>query len=102
MLDKSKLEELFRLNYSKMVHLARVLLPDSEEAEDVVQDIFVRVADADLPPQSDAYLMIAVRHNEFSVFILIISISDVSQLFVAYNSLDRHCAVGINNAGFRG
>ena len=62
MLDKSKLEELFRLNYSKMVHLARVLLPESEEAEDVVQDIFVRVADADLPPQSDAYLMIAVRH----------------------------------------
>ena len=44
MLEQRILEELFRQNYSKMIHLARVLLGDDEEAEDVVQDIFLLTA----------------------------------------------------------
>ena len=62
MLEKRTLERLFRQNYSEMIHLARVLLGNDEEAEDVVQDIFLRVADSDFPPKSDSYLRTAVRN----------------------------------------
>ena len=62
MLEQRTLERLFRQNYSEMIHLARVLLGNDEEAEDVVQDIFLRVADSDVPPKSDSYLRIAVRN----------------------------------------
>ena len=36
--DKSILEGLFRQHYGKMIHLARTLLHDDAEAQDVVQD----------------------------------------------------------------
>jgi len=62
MLDKRTLEQLFRQNYSEMIHLARVLLGNDGEAEDVVQDIFLRVADSDIPPKNDYYLQTAVRN----------------------------------------
>ena len=73
MLDKRILEQLFRRNYSEMIHLARVLLGDDGEAEDVVQDIFLRIADSDIlrpeglsvariPPKNDSYLLFAVRN----------------------------------------
>ena len=73
MLDKRILEQLFRQNYSEMILLARVLLGDDGEAEDVVQDIFLRIADSDIlrpeglsvariPPKNDSYLLIAVRN----------------------------------------
>ena len=62
MLDKRILEQLFRRNYSEMIHLASVLLGDDEDAEDVVQDIFLRVADSDIPPKNDSYLLTAVRN----------------------------------------
>ena len=45
-----------------MIHLARVLLGDDSEAEDVVQDIFLRLADNDIPPKNDSYFLIAVRN----------------------------------------
>ena len=47
MLEQRKIEQLFRQNYSEMIHLARVFLGDDGEAEDVVQDIFLRIADSD-------------------------------------------------------
>ena len=56
------IEQLFRRNYSEMIHLANVLLGDDEEAEDVVQDVFLRVADSDIPPKNDNYLLTAVRN----------------------------------------
>jgi RNA polymerase sigma factor (sigma-70 family) len=56
------IEQLFRQNYSKMIHLARVLLGNDGEAEDVVQDIFLRIADSDIPLQNDSYLLTAVRN----------------------------------------
>ena len=62
MLEQRILEQLFRRNYSEMIHLASVLLDDDEEAEDVVQDIFLRVADSDIPPMNDNYLLTAVRN----------------------------------------
>ena len=63
MLEKLILEQLFRRNYSEMIRLARVLLGDDEEAEDVVQDVFLRVADSNVAPKNDGYLLIAVRNT---------------------------------------
>ena len=62
MLDKRTLEQLFRRNYSEMIRLARVLLAGDGEAEDVVQDIFLRVANSDISPKNDSYLFTAVRN----------------------------------------
>ena len=62
MLDNRILEQLFRRNYSEMIRQARVLLGDDVEAEDVVQDIFLRVADSDIMPKNNSYLLIAVRN----------------------------------------
>ena len=61
-MTNKELEQLFRRNYSEMIHLARVLLGDDGEAEDVVQDIFLRLADNDIPPKNDSYFLIAVRN----------------------------------------
>ena len=47
MLEQRKIEQLFRQNYSEMNHLARVMLGNDGEAEDVVQDIFLRIASSD-------------------------------------------------------
>ena len=62
MLEKRILEQLFRQNYSEMIHLARVLLGDDGEAEDVGQDIFLHMANSDITPKSDGYLLTAVRN----------------------------------------
>ena len=62
MLEQRIVEGLFRQNYSEMIHLARVLLGNDEEAEDVVQDIFLRIAHRDTVPQNDCYLLTAVRN----------------------------------------
>jgi len=62
MLEQRILEQLFRQNYSEMIHLARVLLGNDDEAEDVVQDVFLRVADGDMPPKNRGYLLVAVRN----------------------------------------
>ena len=63
MLEQRYIELLFRQNYSKMIHLARVLLGNDGEADDVVQDIFLRIADSDIPPKIDIYLLVAVRND---------------------------------------
>ena len=62
MLEQRIVEGLFRQNYSEMIHLARVLLGNDNEAEDVVQDIFLRIAHRDPVPQNDCYLLTAVRN----------------------------------------
>ena len=63
MLEQRKIEQLFRQNYSEMIHLARVFLGDDGEAEDVVQDIFLRIACSDIPLKNDSYLLTAVRNT---------------------------------------
>ena len=63
MLEQRYIELLFRQNYSEMNHRARVLLGNEGEADDVVQDIFLRIADSEIPPKSDNYLLSAVRNN---------------------------------------
>ena len=66
MLDKKTTERLFRNHYARMVHLACVMLGNDAEAEDLVQDVFVRLMETDNAPAEDkieAYLMTTVRHR---------------------------------------
>jgi len=66
MIDKTILHRLFCRHYSEMIHLARTLLYDDAEAEDAVQDVFVRIMEGDTLPADDkarAYLMTAVRNG---------------------------------------
>ena len=66
MIDKTDLHKLFCHHYSEMIHLAKTLLYDDEEAEDAVQDVFVRLIERDILPADDkakAYLMTAVRNG---------------------------------------
>ena len=53
MLNKKILEGLFRQHYSEMFHLARTLLGADEEAEDIVQDVFVRLMETDIIPEAE-------------------------------------------------
>ena len=66
MTDKTILRGLFCRHYSEMIHLAKTLLYDDEEAEDAVQDVFARLIESDILPADDkakAYLMTAVRNG---------------------------------------
>ena len=63
---KLLVQRLFRQYYSEMIHLARTLLYTDEEAEDVVQDVFVRLMEIDILPMAEktrAYLLTAVRNG---------------------------------------
>ena len=65
MIEKTILQELFRQHYNEMIHLAKTLLYSDEEAEDMVQDVFMRLIEGDFLPDKEktrAYLMTAV-HN---------------------------------------
>ena len=64
--DKSILEGLFRQHYGKMIHLARTLLHDDAEAQDVVQDVFAHLLENQYQMtgnKTEAYLMSAVRNG---------------------------------------
>ena len=63
MLDKRILERLFRQNYSGMIRLARTILGDDGEAEDVVQDVFVRVMENCTTEPAPAYLYASVKYG---------------------------------------
>ena len=67
MIDKTILQGLFCQYYSEMKHLARTLLYAEEEAEDTVQDVFVRFMEASQEGENlknaKAYLMTAVRNS---------------------------------------
>ena len=66
MTSKTILHGLFLRHYNEMLHLARTLLYDDAEAEDAVQDVFVRLMKSDILPADDkmkAYLMTAVRNG---------------------------------------
>lgn len=66
MIKKTILQGLFCQYYNEMFHLARTLLYADEDAEDTVQDVFLRLMEADIlptPEKTRAYLMTAVRNG---------------------------------------
>ncbi|MGN0211363.1 MAG: RNA polymerase sigma factor [Muribaculaceae bacterium] len=66
MMEKSRIEMLFRQYYARMYVLARTLLYDDDECRDVVSDIFAKVYEGDItltPPTEGSYLLAAVRNR---------------------------------------
>lgn len=66
MMDKEILEQLFKRHYGKMLKMARTLLRGDADADDVVQEVFVRLLEMDFKVQEDkteAYLMSSVRYG---------------------------------------
>ncbi|MCI1282406.1 MAG: sigma-70 family RNA polymerase sigma factor, partial [Prevotella sp.] len=66
MTKKDNIERLFRANYPRMCRLANCILKDSEEARDVVSDIFSGLLDGKkILPESnqEAFLLACVRNR---------------------------------------
>lgn len=66
MINETILHRLFCQHYSEMIHLAGTFLYSEEEAEDAVQDVFMRLLESDILPadgKEKSYLMVAVRNN---------------------------------------
>ena len=64
--NQTTIEQLFRSHYVRMFRLARVLLHDDEDSKDAVSDVFSRLMESDILPDSDnmeGYLTVAVRHR---------------------------------------
>ena len=68
--DKKALETLFKTYYSSLVKFARNILKNTEQAEDITQDVFIKIWDKreDLAHISSfkAYLFMAVRNQCFN------------------------------------
>ena len=62
--DRRAFDTLCRERYVSLISYARLFLAGVHTtwAEDVVQDIFLRVARNDIPPKNDNYLLVAVRN----------------------------------------
>lgn len=68
MKEREFLEQLFRQHYRKMVSLARSILRNDVEADDVVQDVFARLSEMEFQIEDgkvEAYLMSSVRYGCF-------------------------------------
>jgi RNA polymerase sigma-70 factor (ECF subfamily) len=69
--DKKALETLFKTYYSSLVKFARNILKNTEQAEDITQDVFIKIWDKrqDLENITSfkAYLFIAVRNQCFNI-----------------------------------
>lgn len=64
--EKTEIAHLYTSCYQKMFTMARQMLKDEKEAEDVVSDVFARLADGSITLPSDrpqSYLMVATRNN---------------------------------------
>ena len=68
MVDKRLfIEQLFRQNYNEMFRLARTLLGDAEEADDVVQDVFLKIAKSEIQPEDCVSAVISLRLSAMPV-----------------------------------
>ncbi len=68
--DKKALETLFKTYYTSLVKFARNILKNTEQAEDITQDVFIKIWDKrhDLENVSSfkSYLFMAVRNQCFN------------------------------------
>lgn len=69
--DKKALEILFKTYYSPLCRFAKTILKNSEQAEDVVQEVFLKIWDKrnsiDPNPSFKAYLYMAVRNHSLNL-----------------------------------
>lgn len=64
--EKNEIEQLYTSNYQRLLTIARLMLKDEKEAEDIVGDLFARLADGSITLPSErpeSYLLVATRNN---------------------------------------
>ena len=64
--EKTEIGQLYTSCYQRMLTMAKLMLKDEKEAEDVVSDLFVKLADGAfaLPSERpESYLLTAIRNN---------------------------------------
>lgn len=67
-MEKDAIQRLFRQHYAKMYRVARTILYDEQESEDVVSDIFERLLHGQtvlMPDTEERYLLTSVRNQCF-------------------------------------
>ena len=67
-MEKDAIQRLFRQHYAKMYRVARTILYDEQESEDVVSDIFERLLYGKtvlMPDTEERYLLTSVRNQCF-------------------------------------
>jgi RNA polymerase sigma-70 factor (ECF subfamily) len=68
--DEQALELLFKKYYSQLVRFAREILKSKDQAEDMVQEVFVKIWDKrktiSINTQAKAYLFVAVKNHCFN------------------------------------
>lgn len=65
-IQKTEIEKLYSDSYQRLLTMARLMLKDEKEAEDVVGDLFARLAEGTITLPSErpkSYLLTAVRNN---------------------------------------
>ena len=65
-IQKTEIEQLYSDSYQRLLTMARLMLKDEKEAEDVVGDLFARLAEGTITLPSERlenYLLTAVRNN---------------------------------------
>jgi RNA polymerase sigma-70 factor (ECF subfamily) len=69
--DKKALEILFKTYYSPLCRFAKTILKNAEQAEDVVQEVFLKIWDKrnsiEPNPSFKAYLYMAVRNHSLNL-----------------------------------
>ena len=69
MIEKIEIQRLFKQHYAKMYRVARTILYDEQECEDVISDIFESLLHkyiALLPEREESYLLKSVRNKCFN------------------------------------
>ncbi|MCR4836666.1 MAG: sigma-70 family RNA polymerase sigma factor [Bacteroidaceae bacterium] len=67
-MEKDEIQRLFKQHYAKMYRVARTMLYDEQESEDVVSDIFeslLRGQTVLMPGTEECYLLTSVRNQCF-------------------------------------
>lgn len=93
MAQKEIIEQLFRRCYRPMIHLARILLHDDKESEDVVSDVFLELMNKDIVPESDtalAFLMTSVRNRCLNIIRNQSIQQRILHLYLLDDKLDEH------------
>lgn len=65
-IQKTEIEQLYTSSYQRMLAMARLILKDEKEAEDVASDVFARLADGSiaLPPERPESYLLTVTRNK--------------------------------------
>ena len=64
--QNTEIEQLYTSSYQRLLKLAMLMLKDEKEAEDIVGDLFARLADGTITLPSEhpeSYLLMATRNN---------------------------------------